>query len=64
MSKAPGTAGTMPVTGAACGIKPSKEAMEVDFAIDFSQAQQFLPNKDDEPSTNPSHNRPAAPSKK
>lgn len=42
MSKAPGTADTMPVTGAACGIKPSKEAMEVGFSVDFSQAKQFL----------------------
>ncbi len=49
MSKAPGTSGTMPIEGAACGIKPSKEAMEVDFSVDFSQAKQFLP-KDSEPS--------------
>ncbi|MGR6871083.1 hypothetical protein ACU6U9_01975 [Pseudomonas sp. HK3] len=42
MSKSPGTASTMPVTGAACGIKPSKEAMEVDFSIDFSHAKQLL----------------------
>ena len=42
MSKTPGTSGTMPITGAACGIKPSKKAMEVDFEIDFSQAKQFL----------------------
>lgn len=57
MSQPPGTSGTMPITGAACGIKPSKEAMEVDFSVDFSQAKQFLtppesteaiePNKDD-----------------
>jgi hypothetical protein len=45
MSKAPGTSGTMPITGAACGIKPSKEAMEVDFTVDFSQAKQFLPQE-------------------
>lgn len=32
----------MPVTGACCGIRPSKEAMETDFAIDFSEAKQFL----------------------
>lgn len=37
-----GGSSTMPVTGACCGIRPSKEAMETDFAIDFSQAKQFL----------------------
>ncbi|EAT11674.1 hypothetical protein HF888_03160 [Bermanella marisrubri] len=37
-----GGASTMPVTGACCGIRPSKEAMETDFAIDFSEAKQFL----------------------
>ena len=55
MSKTPGTAGTMPVTGAACGIKPSKEAMEVDFAIDFSQAQQFLQSSEQEPKSKAGH---------
>ena len=44
-SVATGGASTMPVTGACCGIRPSKEAMETDFAIDFSQARQFLENK-------------------
>ncbi len=63
MSKAPGTAGTMPVTGAACGIKPSKEAMEVDFAIDFSQAQQFLHNSENEPQSTLEQNKPTNPSK-
>lgn len=53
MSKAPGTAGTMPVTGAACGIKPSKEAMEVDFGIDFSQAKQFLEPSQEQPNVSP-----------
>ncbi len=52
MSKAPGTAGTMPVTGAACGIKPSKEAMEVDFAVDFSRAKEFLEAHDTQESDN------------
>ena len=62
MSKVPGTAGTMPVTGAACGIKPSKEAMEVDFAIDFSQAQQFLHNSETEPQSTLEQNKPPNPS--
>ena len=47
MSKSPGTSGTMPIEGAACGIKPSKEAMEVDFSVDFSQAKAFLTNEKD-----------------
>ena len=32
----------MPVTGGCCGIRPSKEAMEVDFSVDFSKARQLL----------------------
>lgn len=42
----------MPVSGAACGIKPSKEAMEVDFGVDFSKAKEFLtPEPSDESSS-------------
>ncbi|MFT5593060.1 MAG: hypothetical protein ACI8SR_001428 [Oceanicoccus sp.] len=63
MSRSPGTANTMPVTGAACGIKPSKEAMEVDFSIDFSQAKQFLNPARDEPSGNVSQDTPDNPPK-
>lgn len=59
MSKAPGTSGTMPVTGAACGIKPSKEAMEVDFTIDFSQAKQFLQSNKDKPKAGDAPSSPA-----
>ena len=33
---------TMPVTGGCCGIRPSKEAMEVDFSVDFSKAKELL----------------------
>ena len=58
MSKSPGTASTMPVTGAACGIKPSKEAMEVDFSIDFSQAQQFLNQAEEDPKQKISQDSP------
>lgn len=44
MSNANDKAGakTMPVTGGCCGIRPSKEAMEVDFGVDFSNAKKFL----------------------
>jgi len=58
MSKAPGTAGTIPVTGAACGIKPSKEAMEVDFSVDFSQAKQFLDCDTSEPESDSNKKEP------
>lgn len=37
-----GSAKPMPVTGGCCGIRPSKEAMEVDFAVDFSKAKKLL----------------------
>jgi len=36
----------MPVSGSGCGIRPSKEAMEVDFGVDFSAAKQFLQQKE------------------
>lgn len=43
MSNKPiGGATPMPVTGTGCGIKPSKEAMEVDFKVDFSKAKELL----------------------
>jgi len=44
MSNANDKAGAkpMPVTGGCCGIRPSKEAMEVDFGVDFSEAKRFL----------------------
>lgn len=44
MSNANDKAGAkpMPVTGGCCGIRPSKEAMKVDFGVDFSDAKKFL----------------------
>ena len=44
MSKQPGTAGTMPIEGSGCGVRPSKEAMEVEFSVDFSKAKELLDN--------------------
>ena len=63
MSKSPGTASTMPVTGAACGIKPSKEAMEVDFSIDFSHAKQFINPAQEESAENIGQEAPDTPPK-
>lgn len=40
-----GGATSMPVTGAHCGIKPSKEAMEMGFEVDFSKAKELLENE-------------------
>lgn len=37
-----GSAKVMPVTGSGCGIRPSKEAMAVEFGIDFSAAVKLL----------------------
>lgn len=42
MGKKPGTASSMPVTGSGCGVRPSKEAMEIPFSVDFSKAKQLL----------------------
>ncbi len=35
----------MPVTGSGCGIRPSEEAMDVGFGVDFSQAKHLLPDQ-------------------
>jgi len=50
-----GSAKTMPVTGSGCGIRPSKEAMEVEFEVDFSQAKTLLDENQSqtEPSSHP-----------
>lgn len=48
MAKSAGTAGTMPIEGSGCGVRPSKEAMEVNFGVDFSKAKDLLPNNTDE----------------
>lgn len=37
-----GGATSMPITGTHCGIKPSKEAMEMGFEVDFSKAKELL----------------------
>lgn len=42
----------MPVSGSGCGIRPSKEAMEVDFGVDFSAAKQFLQQEKPKQKTN------------
>ena len=51
MAKAAGTAGTMPIEGSGCGVRPSKEAMEVDFGVDFSKAKDLLPESTDKENT-------------
>lgn len=40
--KAPGTSGTMPIKGAACGIRPNLAEMSTEVAFDFSKAKEFL----------------------
>jgi hypothetical protein len=43
-----GGAKPMPVTGSGCGIRPSKEAMEVDYEVDFSKAKELLKENQNE----------------
>jgi len=46
----------MPIQGSGCGIRPTQEALEVDYAIDFSAATQWLAScseADDHSDTNP-----------
>lgn len=52
-------ASTMPVTGSGCGIRPSKEAMEVDFEVDFSKAKELLKTPEaDDPKTQTNQSAP------
>lgn len=51
-----GKAKTMPIQGSGCGIRPTQEALEVDYAIDFSAATQWLASSsegDDHSDTDP-----------
>ena len=51
-----GTAQSMKADSSHCGLRPSKEAMEEGFAVDFSQAKTFLDNdsqKEHSPTINP-----------
>jgi len=40
--KNPGSAESMPMTGTSCGIKPSKEALNKGYEVDFSKAKALL----------------------
>ena len=40
-----GSANALPVSGASCGLKPSKEALEKGFEVDFSNAKALLENE-------------------
>lgn len=42
MKKHPGTAGTMPVKGTGCGIRPDLDEIGSDTGFDFSAAAQWL----------------------
>jgi len=44
-----GSADSMPVSGASCGIKPSKEAIDTGYEVDFSKAKSFLEDETDSP---------------
>lgn len=39
---------TLPADNSCCGIKPSKEALETGFEIDFSKAKEFTDKKRDD----------------
>lgn len=41
---------SLPATGASCGLKPSKEALEKGYEIDFSQAENALKKSQEEQS--------------
>ena len=41
-NKPTGTANSMPMTGSSCGIKPTQEALEKGYTVDFSKAKALL----------------------
>lgn len=41
------TISTLPVEGSCCGIKPSKEALETGYGIDFSSVEKLRPKAQD-----------------
>ena len=42
MKKHPGTAGSMPVKGTGCGIRPDLDELGADTGFDFSAARALL----------------------
>ena len=42
MKKHPGTAGSMPVKGSGCGIRPDLDELGADTGFDFSAAADLL----------------------
>lgn len=56
-----GGAKPMPVTGSGCGIRPSKEAMEVDYGVDFSKAKEFLKENQNDNEVSDQPNSPKDP---
>ncbi|MCP5335772.1 MAG: hypothetical protein H7A08_08835 [Oceanospirillaceae bacterium] len=40
--KSVGTASPMPIQGSGCGIRPTPEALEVNYGVDFSAAAELL----------------------
>jgi len=52
-----GSAESMPMTGSSCGIKPSKEALDKGYEVDFSKAKALL--EEDTETDEPSEKKPA-----
>ncbi|UZK03849.1 hypothetical protein [Venatoribacter cucullus] len=47
MKKHPGTAGSMPVKGTGCGIRPDLDELGADTGFDFSAAATLLPAQEE-----------------
>jgi len=43
--KSTGNTKPLPIAGSGCGIKPSKEALDSGYGVDFSKAKELLENK-------------------
>ncbi len=50
-----GTAQSMQADSSHCGLRPSKEAMDEGFSVDFSQAKTLLNKKSQEESPTQAH---------
>lgn len=46
-----GTASPMPIQGSGCGIRPTEEALEIGYGVDFSAAAKLLETQQNPPPT-------------
>lgn len=55
-----GTASPMPIQGSGCGIRPTEEALAVNYGVDFSAAAKLLAEQQNPLSVTPPAEPPTA----